>query len=153
MSVNVNQHRHLDTNLSVRTAMPAADGAADYSTGIDLRSGGSAITVAGSQTAAFYGNAALQDAEAMIRADATATLVNTKSLVFGLQDSDDDSSYAAIDGLTTQTVTGTAGNVSAETDLRWKLPSSVRRYLRASAICPADGGDVTAYYFTLYIVT
>lgn len=156
MSVNQTQHRHIDANLQVVTPLPAADAARDYTTGIDTRSGGLSIPVAGSQTVDLLGNAALEHMEVEIEVDATDTLVNTKVLTFGLQSSKDDAStdaYADIDGLTTQTVTGTAGNVSALTRLRWKLPSACERYIRAWATCPADGGTNTAYNFTLRLLS
>lgn len=152
MSVNQSQHRHVDTNLTVTKVLPAA-GANNNTDSIDTRSGANAIIVAGSQTATYTGNAALEEMELRLTMPATDSLVNTKSVTFTVYDSADDSSFAAVTALGAQVVTGAGGNVSAETELRWKLPSSIRRYVRVNQSVPADAGDVTDTTCTLSLLS
>lgn len=156
MSVNQAQHRHIDANLQVVMALPAADAANDYSSSIDTRSGGLDIPVAGSQTVDTEGNSALEMMEVEVEVDLTTALVHTKVLTIGLQSSTDDGStdsFAPIAGLTTQTVTGISGNGNALTRLRWKLPSACERYIRAYAALESGGGDVTGSNLTLRLLT
>ncbi len=55
MSVNQTQHRHIDANLQVTLACPAA-GAAGTTASLDTRSGANALAVAGpGQTASWDG--------------------------------------------------------------------------------------------------
>jgi hypothetical protein len=152
MSVNLNQHRHIDLNISAAITIPSA-GASNYTAGIDTRAAGTAVLVAGAQTVAMAGNAALMEMAAMVRVDATTTLVDSKALTIKIQDSDDNSSFADVASLAGQTVTGLTGNGSVETDLRWAIPQAVRRYIRAYCTCPSDAGTNTGFSYTLYLVS
>ena len=123
-----------DANLIKTLALPAA-GATAYTASVDL-----AVTSPGEAVRAF---------DVQVTVDATTTLVNTKTCTITLQDSADNSSFADITGTGTMVVTGTSGNVSALTSFQVTLPVGVRRYIRASATIPGDGGTCTAFYFTL----
>ncbi len=83
---------------------------------------------------------------------ATPDLVDTKIITFTIEDSADDSSFAAVTGLSTLTVTAD-GDGGAAAERIVKLPGSARRYVRATADVPADGGDNTAVEFALEILT
>lgn len=156
MSINQNLHRHIDMNVGVTQALPAA-GAAANSTTIDLRSGtGSAgVPVAGSQTAVYLGNSALQDMQVLFQLPSCPNLVEAKAVTIKLQDSADDSSYADVTGLGSQTITGATGGGTGGvvTNLYWSLPPGVRRYLQCNVSVPADAGTLTAVSYTLALVS
>ena len=79
---------------------------------------------------------------------ATPALVDTKLITLTLQDSADNTTFAAITGLSTLVVTGTASGGPA-TERIVRLPPTTRRYIRASAAVESGGGNNTAVSFTL----
>ena len=134
--------------------MPAQSGTAYTTPGVDTRGGNNATVINPNQTVDTLGNAARQDMEVIIRMDATATLVAASVMTFNVQDSDDNSSFADITGLTNQTVHGTAvTNGNAQTDLRWSLPSFARRYIRAKCVADGSTGSNVASNFAIYLAT
>jgi len=65
--------------------------------------------------------------------------------VFTVYDSADNSSFAALAGVSTFTVTGPAsGGGLAVSQPAVKLPYAARRYLRFAVVADAASGDVTA---------
>lgn len=90
----------------------------------------------------------LEEVEFEISVPATASLVNTKVITFVVQDSADNSSFAAVDPAISTTVTGGASGGAAKA-VRFRLPSQTRRYVRVNAAIPSDGGANTAVSFTL----
>jgi hypothetical protein len=154
MSVNQTQHRHIDTNLQVTLACPAA-GAAGTTASIDTRSGANALAIAGpGQTASWTGNAALERMELEVLLPATTTLVDGKIITISFTDSADNSSFAAVYNLPSLVnLVGITGNGSAEYRARVKLPSDIRRYVKATFTVPADAGTNTAYTFTVSLLT
>lgn len=154
MAVNQTQHRHIDTNLQVTAALPAAGANVD-SAAVDVRSGATDLAVAGAdQKITYVGNAALERTEVAVVVGAGTALVYTKSATFTIKDCDTEGgSYVAIAGLGTQLVTGYTGNGNDETELRWKLPSHTRRYIKVNAAVAADAGTVTAQNYTLRLLT
>lgn len=69
-----------------------------------------------------------------------------------VQDSADNSSFAAVVGLGTRVLTG-ASNATPATELRWRLPVSVRRYVRINIAASATTGDQSANIATFAIRT
>lgn len=69
-----------------------------------------------------------------------ATGANSKNINITLQDSADDTTFAAISELGTLTVTET-GNAYPAGSMSVQLPPGVGRYLRASATGEANGGN------------
>lgn len=141
MAINLNQHRQQDANLQVTTALPAAN-ANVTSAGIDIRSGGSANAtfVAGGQSTAILGNASLEQVEFAVDIPALSVATDpTKNVTAQPYDSDDNVSFAAIAGLTSQAVAGVASTGSPATRLRWKLPANTRKYV-ASFLAVDNGG-------------
>ena len=80
-------------------------------------------------------------------------LVEDKTITFTLEDSADDSTFAAIPQLATFVVTGKAGNGLDATARTYKLPGSTRRYVRVKVAVEADGGDNTGVSYSAQILT
>ena len=150
MAVNQTQHRHVDVNLQVTKAFPAAGATAD-SDSIDTRSGATNLAVAGSgQTVSYTGNAALERMELSVAFPALAAHTNSaKNVTAQVFDSADNSSFAAVAALAVQSVPGVATDGSSAADLRWRLPSTVRRYIRVQLAVDSGGPTVTASSATI----
>ncbi len=77
----------------------------------------------------------------MVKVDtATATGANSKNINVVVQDSADNSTFANIAGLGVGVHTGNAANHIGNTT-NYVLPPITRRYIRASALGEANGGD------------
>lgn len=122
-----------DNSLIVTKALPAA-AANNNSPTLDL--GGSAS----------YFQA--QHVEVEIVVPATPALVDAKTIIISLQDSADDSSYAATDPAISTTLTGAGGVGAAAKTVRFRLPSNVRRYIQFNQAVLTAGGDSTAVSVT-----
>lgn len=129
--------RLADANLTKTKALPAA-GASNASASIDLGS-----TVLGP---------AADNIEVLISLPATPSLADTKSVTLTLKDSADDSTFAAITGVSTLVVTGAGGAGASASSRQIRLPSTTRRYLRLDAAVEASGGDNTAISTTLKVL-
>jgi hypothetical protein len=118
-----------DINLEASVALPAA-GATATSPSIDL-----GTTTPGSAPRAFLG----------FYVPAATALANTKNLVFTVQDSADNSSFAALVGAPVITITGPAsgGSPAYTQDPQAKLPRNTRRYLRFTVTADSASGNVT----------
>lgn len=79
---------------------------------------------------------------------ATANLADTKTLTFTVQDSADNSSFTAVSGLDTLVMTGAGGVGSAASTKTWRLPPTLRRYVRVSVLEASAGGDNSAVSMT-----
>lgn len=128
-----------DANLQQTIALP--NGAASVnSASIDLQNGPNGV---------FPGKMQI---EVVAPALATADLPDTKTMVYKLEDSADDSSFATVpgcDAIITQTGAGGAGAAAATELVR--VPKDVRRYLRLTAT--NDGtGDASDKSATLSVV-
>lgn len=150
--INQNLHRQFDANLQVTKAFPAAGADAD-SAGIDVVAGAAyAYFVAGGQTSNIAGQASLQDVELVVDIPAEASHTDSsKKITVTPQDSDDNSSFAAIVGLDAQEVAGVTSTGSAATQLRWKLPNSVRKYVGVNVAITSGGPSITADKVTVSI--
>jgi hypothetical protein len=74
---------------------------------------------------------------------AATTCATGQTITFTIQDSADNSSFAAVAQCATLVLTGSS-NATAATTRRWRLPSNVRRYVRMSVVTSATTGDITA---------
>lgn len=123
----------LDALTTVTKALPAA-GTSTNSATIDLGK---------------VPDSAVEHVELIVNIPATTTLVATNAISIKVQDSADNSSFADVVGLGTQTVVGKSGNGSDATTLRWKLvPTGIRRYVQVNVAIPSTGGNNTATSFT-----
>ncbi len=130
-------HNRRDAELTKSKALPAAAGTA-YTDSIDL--------VANDATTDHF--------EVELALPALPSLADTKNCTITLQDSADNSSFAAVTGLSTFVVTGVATNQGSAAATRTvRLPSTARRYVRAMAVVDSAGGDNTAKSVTLSILT
>jgi|SRR5579862_9342127 len=152
MPLNQSQHNHVDINLRVVTACPAANANVN-SASIDTRGGSTAQPVTASQTVDQLGSSARELMELRARVDAGANLVATDLITIKVQDSDDNAAFADVAKLAAQTVAGIVGNGNAQTDLRWPIPSDMRRYVRINIAVANGAGDVTAQNVTLDLLT
>jgi hypothetical protein len=127
-----------DAALSVTKALPAAD-ANNTSNSIDL--GSVALGPTGDHIEVEFG------------VPATPDLTEGDTITLTLQDSADDSSFAAIAPLTTIVVTGAAaaaGGAAASRIIR--LPRTTRRYIAVNAAVLTGGGDNTGVDYFLRIL-
>ena len=122
-------HTRRDALLSVTKALPAA-GANNDSGSIDL----------GSPTPIVVGDSI----EVEVALPALANLVKDKTVTCTLHDSADNTTFAAITGLSTLVVTGGDSGGAAAASRVVRLPSSVKRYIRVNTAVLTDGGDNTA---------
>ncbi len=126
--------RNLQDYLLTQTkALPAA-AASNSATAIDL----DGVTL----------GAAAEAVEYLISVPATPALVDTKTITITIEDSADNSSFAAVSGLSTLVLTGAGGTGAAATTRRVKLPTTTRRYLRFSSAVEAAGGTNTGVTVT-----
>ena len=122
------QRNIIDGELLVTAALPATASTA-VSAGIDL----------GSTTL----GAVAESIAALVKVPATPDLADTKTITVSIQDSADNSSFAAIDGTGSLVLLGAGGTGAAAAELRVKLPTTSRKYVRATATAVASAGDST----------
>lgn len=125
-----------DQLLTVTRALPAQNTNADSSS-IDLRV--AAPLTAGEHT------------ELQVHVPATTTATG-QTITVTFQDSADNSSFAAITGLSTLVLTGSS-NATPATTRTIRLPSGVRRYVRINVAMSATTGDQTAISAILRLLT
>lgn len=89
--------------------------------------------------------------EAVISVPATTTLVDAKTITISLEDSADNSAFSSLTGAGSAVVTGKTGNGSDAVEVHLKLPTTTRRYLRATATAATASGDSTGTNFELSI--
>jgi hypothetical protein len=119
--------RLIDTRKQVVKACPGANANHNSST-IDLEQ----VVATG-----------LENVMLEIVVPATLALVDAKKLTITVQDSANDSSYAAVAGLATLVITGKTGNGSDAATRVVALPPSVRRYVQLNIAVENGGGDIT----------
>ena len=120
--------RTQDLLLTVSRALPAQNTNANSSV-IDL---GTALP-----------DIALESVDLVISVPAT-TCATGQTITFTIQDSADNSSFAAIARLATLVLTGASNATAATGEIRYRLPSNTRRYLRVNIAMSATTGDQTA---------
>lgn len=122
-----------DALLTQTKALPAAAGTVN----------GTAIDTHATDPGAIGGHSNFQ-----LSVPATPSLANSATLTFTVQDSADNSSFAAVSGLATLVMTGAGGVGSAAASQTWRLPPNLRRYVRVSVVESAAGGDNSAVSMT-----
>lgn len=127
-----------DALLTVTRALPGS-GATVNSTAIDL-----------GQTTADSVNEVI---DLLLTVPAIPSLADTQTITFTIQDSADNSSFAAISSLATLVFTGAGGAGAATASRRYKLPPATRRYVRVSAVGSASSGANTGVTATLELLT
>lgn len=124
-----------DASLEVTLALPAA-GANANSDAIDFEAVAPGVTT--------------EAIELEVALPATPDLVDTKSITVHLEDSADGVTFADIATLASLVDAGVATDQGGAGATRtYKLPSDVRRYVRANGAVEAAGGDNTAVSLTL----
>jgi hypothetical protein len=126
-----------DTNLKKTKALPAA-AATNYSDSIDLLDSAPGIK--------------MRNAEIEVALPATPSLVDAKTVTLTLQDSADNSTFAAIPTLATVVATGASSAGAAAVTRLFKLPETARRYIRLKQDVLTAGGDNTAISTTLSVI-
>jgi len=134
---NEKSYRLKDASLKATVALPAALSTTVYSDSFDL---GTA-------------NQKLLRGEFEISAEAldTTALPNGETVTYGLQDSADDSTFAAVQD-TVLVQTGASGAGAAAATERIGIPSTLRRYVRVSAVTSSGTGDCSGSDLTFEFV-
>ncbi len=122
----------------VKSVALAAAGSSSSTASIDL--GGAGV-------------AALEVIDLKMDIPALPALADTKTVSLTVEDSEDNSTFDAVEGLATLVVTGASGNGSAAASRRVKLPPYTRRYVRVKAEVLAAAGDNTGESFSMSILT
>lgn len=86
-----------------------------------------------------------------ITCPATPNLADTKNIVFKIQDSADNVTFADIPNVATHTVTGAGGVGAAGFDVLRHIPKTTRRYVRCIATVDSAGGTNTAVSYTFSV--
>jgi hypothetical protein len=84
---------------------------------------------------------------------ATPSLADGQTITATFQDSADNSSFAAIVGLSTLVKTGAGGAGAAAASRKVPIPNATRRYVRVNYACSATAGDNTAVSGTFKILS
>ena len=127
-----------DALLVVTRVLPAAN-ANNNSSSIDL----------GDVTPVLHG----QNHEFQIDVPALPALVEDKTLTNKIEDSANNSSFDPVEELATFVITGGVGNGADAATRTYRLPSSVRRYVRINCAVLAAGGDNTGVTVTARILS
>lgn len=90
-----------------------------------------------------------ENAQVEIAIPATPSLANGQTITVTLQDSADNSSFAAIPELETLVVTGGGGTGAAAATRTVRLPPSARKFIRMNIAASATAGNNTAVSATL----
>lgn len=131
MPSDANKINNVDTNLQTTAAVAAAAADTDHAS-IDL--GGSGPHRDGM--------------EIHIDVPAMPALVDDKTVIFTLEDSADDSAWAAADSAQTATVTGVNTPGADATTFRFPISSTCQRYVRVNQATLAAAGDNTGVTIT-----
>lgn len=83
----------------------------------------------------------------------TTIAPDTRTFIFSIEDSADNSTYAALDPVASKTYTG-AGSagisaVAATAPFQFKLPPNVKRYIRVKCVSGASTTDASALSYTV----
>lgn len=129
-----------DAALKVTQAFPAA-GASNSTSGIDLKARGTPNGEIPAHT------------EVLVTIPTVAALADTKTLTVTFEDSDDNSTFASLNrSLPVYTLTGAGGAGATGITPSFRLPPTVKRYLRATSAVASAGGTITGSSLTVEIV-
>ena len=132
--------RVYDLNTTTVLALPAAASTTVNGTSIDLGS--------------VSNDALAEKLEVHLSFPALSTTIapDTKTFTFSVEDSADNSSFAALDPALSKVYTGAGGAgisaVSASAPYQFKLPPGVRRYIRVKCVSGALTTDASALSYT-----
>jgi hypothetical protein len=138
-----NQRAILDANYKVTTALPASASATVNGTSMDLGDAVSGIPYATTETI---------NLQVLAPALSTTILPDTRTMTYTIQDSADNSSFAAIGTLAAQVQTGASSAGAAAATYTFKLPPNTRRYIRLSIASGASTTDASATSATTQLV-
>ena len=93
----------------------------------------------------------VENVVAAVRVPATPALASGKAITVALHDSENNSSFTIVSGVPSQTITGGASG-GAASEIRFVIPKTVRRYVRANVGVAADGGANTGVDFAFELV-
>ena len=124
----------IDQNFTVKKAGPTSAGT-EYSDALDFRSALGAGDLAGRF-------------RLKLEVPTITGLANTKTCIFTLQDSADNSSFSDVAAYPSVTVTGD-GTSGPAVDTYFNFRSELRRYVRVKAVLASSPGTITA--FTYYL--
>lgn len=127
-----------DALLTATTALPTQTNTAN-SASIDL--GVAAPALAGTHS------------DLVITAPDGAALTTGQTLTFTIQDSADNSTFAAVPSLATYVVTGVSNLVPVGSNRAFRLPPTVRRYVRVSCAASATAGTSASVSFVAQLLT
>lgn len=137
-----NSRAVLDANYIVTRALPSSASTV-YSSSLDLGDAVSGIPYATTETI-----------NVQIVAPALSSspkLADSGTVTYTLEDSADNSSFAAITGLSTLVQTGAASAGAAAATRTIKLPPSTRRYIRLNVTSATSPGDMSTATATLQL--
>jgi len=127
-----------DALLTVTRTLPAA-AANNSSTGINLEDAAPAL----------HG----EHHEFEISVPALPALVEAKTLTITIQDSADNITFAAVEELATFVITGGVGDGADAESRTYRLPASVKQYVRINCAVLTAGGDNTGVTVTARILS
>ena len=128
-----NQNRQDANVTSAAIALPAASSTTVNSASIDLNS------VAG----AFHETVEFAVVSSSATLDSTA-LPNGETIIYTIEQSTDDSTFTALNVISSVQMTGAGGVGDAANEDRWRAPSTVSRYIRLSSVTSGSSGDCSA---------
>lgn len=127
-----------DALLTITSALPTQTNTVNSSS-IDL--GVTAPVLAGTHS------------DFLVSAPDGAALTTGQTLTFTIQDSADNSSFAAVAALPTYVVTGASNVVPTGSNRAFRFPPSIRRYVRVSCAASATAGTSASNSFTAAVLT
>jgi hypothetical protein len=125
----------LDANYIVSVTLPAGASTTVNGTSLDLGDVVSGISYVTTETVNLVVNAP---------ALSTTIAPDTRTMSYIIQDSANNSAFAAIGTLATQVQTGAGGVGAAAATYTFKLPPNTRRYIRLSIVSGASTTDASA---------
>jgi hypothetical protein len=128
-------HNRVDSTFSVTTALPAQNTSTSRSTAFDLGVANQSLIGANS--------------ELVVSIPAT-TCATGQTITITVQDSADNSSFAAVPTLATLVLTGSS-NATAAATRTYRLPSDIRRYVTINRATSSTTGDLTAISTTMQL--
>jgi len=133
-----NTRNVIDANFSNSTALPASASSVT-STAFDLGGDNVTVAVGGGGTPPY---ATTETINLQVNAPVlnTTQLPNASTVTYTVQDSADNSSFAAIATLGTTVQTGAGGTGAAAAAAVYKLPPITRRYVRVQATAAGSPG-------------
>ena len=112
-----------------------------------------ASTQSGSYDLGSAGDAVIEVIEVEVSVPATPSLADAQTIILSVEDSADNSTFAANEEAGQKTITGAGGSGGPATTAKFKLPSGIRRYFRIDATSSATSGDNSGVSATVKVLT